>query len=225
MTPPAHINLYGKSDVGITIQMSDWANETVRNGFGFFSLERNLNDFFGESEGSSNVTGQVLEKNLSVDQVIAILSENGDLQKAINEIHNNRADDDPKTLTILAYTFLKYSLGWDAERIMRDSGDLKKGNTAQDKGGIDGWWNSKKRQIKPGTEIPSKGRGKLMAKDVTHSAYLWDCEGNLVVADLDEYPEMKGKVAEKAGLPKTLIDRSDDLAKNEMNRRFRFFWW
>jgi hypothetical protein len=225
MSPPAHIDLYGQSDVGITLEMSDWANETVRNGFGFFSLDRNLNDYFGESEGSSNVTGQVLEKNLSVDQVIAILGENGDLQKAVNEIHNNRAEDDPDTMTILAYTFLKYSLGWDAERILSESGDFKKGNTAQDKGGIDGWWMSEKRQIKPGTEVPSKGRRKLMAKDVTHAAYLWDMDGGLRVADLDEYRAMKGELADEAGLPKTLIDRSDDLSKNEMNRRFRFFWW
>jgi len=225
MTIPGHIDVYGKSDVGATFEMSDCANETVRNGFGFFALERNLPDYFGESEGSANVTGQVLEKNLSVRQVIAILAENGDLQKAVNEIHNKRVEDDPDTMTILAYVFLKYSLGWDAERILRDSGDFKKGNTAQDQGGIDGWWRGNKRQIKPGTEVPSKGLGKLMAKDVTHAAYLWDMDGGLRVADLDEYPAMKGELADEAGLPKTLIDRSDDLAKNDMNRPFRFFWW
>jgi len=225
MSPPAHLDLYGQDDVGITFEMSDWANETVRNGFGFFALDRNLNDYFGESEGSANVTGQVLERDLTVRQVIAILSENGDLQKAANEVANNRAESDPDTVTILAYTFLQYSLGWHAERIMSQSGEFKKGNTAQDQGGIDGWWKGEQRQIKPGTEIPSKGRGKLMAKDVTHAAYLWDMDGGLMVADLDEYPEMKGELADKAGLPKTLIDRSDNLAKNEMDRPFRFFWW
>ena len=86
MSVPAHIDVYGKSDVGITFEMSDWANETVRNGFGFFALDRNLADFFGESEGSANVTGQVLEKDLTVKEVIAILIDNGDLQKAVNEM-------------------------------------------------------------------------------------------------------------------------------------------
>lgn len=225
MTPPAHKDVYGKSGIGITLDMSDWADETVRNGFGFFSLDPDLPDFFGESSGSSNVTGQVLEKGLSVRQVIAILSDNGQLRKAANEVENNRHEDDPATPVILGYMFLKYSLGWDAERIMADSGDFKKGNTAQDEGGIDGWWFGNERQIKPGTEVPSKGRGKLMAKDVTHAAYLWDMDGGLRVADLEEYPEMKAELADEAGLPKTLIDRSDDLAKNEMDRPFRFFWW
>lgn len=225
MTPPSHRDLYGHADVGITLDMSDWADETVRNGFGFFALDRNLPDYFGESEGSANVTGQVLEKDLSVRQVIAILSDNGDLEKAANEVANNRAQDDPPVPVILGYMFLKYSLGWDAERIMSQSGDFKKGNTAQDEGGIDGWWFGEQRQIKPGTEVPSKGRGKLMAKDVPHAAYLWDMDGGLRVADLEEYPEMKGELARENDLPKTLIDRSDDLAKNEMNRPFRFIWW
>lgn len=100
----------------ITVKMSDWANETVRNGFGFFALDRNLPDYFGESEGSSNVTGQVLEKDLSVRNVIAILAENGDLNKASEEIYINRAEDDPTEVFILAYMFLRYSRRWDAEK-------------------------------------------------------------------------------------------------------------
>lgn len=99
-----------------TVEMSDWADKTVRNGFEFFALDRNLPDYFEESEGSDNLTSRVLEKDLSVRQVIGVLAENGDLQKAGNEIHQNRTESDPDTATILAYVFLKYSLRWDAEK-------------------------------------------------------------------------------------------------------------
>lgn len=224
MTPPAHIDGM-LPNAGITLDMSDWADETVRNGFGFFSIKKELDDYFGESRGAANVVGQVLERDLTVKQVIAVLAENGDLQKAVNEIHNNRAASDPRTEVILAYTFVKYSLGWDAERILMESGDFKKGNTAQDQGGIDGWWMGERTQIKPGTEVASKGRGKLKAKDVPHAAYLWDCRGNLRVATMDGYPEMKDELKAETGVPKTLQDQSNDLAGNDMNRRFRYFWW
>ena len=100
----------------ITVEMSDWADDTVQNGFDFFELDRNLPDYFGESGGSDDLASQVLEKHLSVRQVIAILAENGDLQRAVNKVYKNRAEDDPTTEFILAYMFLRYSRRWDAEK-------------------------------------------------------------------------------------------------------------
>ncbi|MFQ3476716.1 restriction endonuclease [Halonotius sp. F2-221B] len=111
-----HIDEYNKDQVVATLDMSDWAKETVRNGFGFFALDRNLPGLFEDSEESTNITEQVLENNLTVRQVIAILGQNGDMQKAVNEIHNNCAKDDPDTLTILGFTFLIYSLKWAAKK-------------------------------------------------------------------------------------------------------------
>jgi len=226
MTPPAHIDMYGKQHVGITLDMSTWANKKVRNGFDYFSLDKNLPDYFGESTGSANVTGQVLEKNLTLEQVVTILLENGDIEKAIEKIHNEKKEGDPANKTILAYAFLKYSLGWDAERIMRDSGDFKKGNTAQDQGGIDGWWYGQERQIKPGTEYPSNKK-TMEDSGKAHTCYLWDMRGGLKVADLDEYQAMKHELADKHNLPYTTIDQSNSLKKNGLpkKRRFRFFWW
>lgn len=75
-----------------------------------------MTDYFEESIGLNNLTSQEPERNLSARQVIVILGENGDLQKAVNEIYKNRAEDDPTTEFIPAYTSLKYLLRWDAEK-------------------------------------------------------------------------------------------------------------
>jgi hypothetical protein len=107
------------SEIEAALELSDWSDEVVRNGFEFFRLDRNLDNYFNDLEGSRNITEQVheTEKDLNIAEIIAILLEDGDLQKAVNKIHKNREKDDPSTLHILGYMFLEYSLRWDVKKL------------------------------------------------------------------------------------------------------------
>lgn len=217
-------------DVGITVEMSDDANEVVRNGFGYFSLQETLEGYFGESSGSSNVTGLVLKRDLSIRQVIAILADSGQMKKALIIAKQMREEDDPQAPFIVAYALWKYALGWDAEKILAANEDYSKGTIAQDKGGIDGWWYKEMYQIKPGTEVTSKGRGTLMNKDIAHAGYLWNCETNeLWIADMEDYNRMTGELADSLGLKaKTHLHDSERLAGDDdrlRGRPFRYVWY
>lgn len=217
-------------DVGINPQMSGDALEFVRNGMGFWSVQEVMKDYFGESQGSSNVTGEVVEHDLSVRQVIVLLSESGDLKKAVKIARERRTDDDPSAEFLVAFAIWRYALGWDAEKILTYSGDFRKGNTAQDEGGIDGWWLGTRRQIKAGTEVTSKGRGTLMNRDVPHAGYIWNSKTNeLVIADMEDYLQMVDEVAESVGLKyKTHLHDSERLASDDdrlRGRPFRYVWY
>jgi len=217
-------------NVGINVQMSDDALEFVRNGLGFMSVQEELDDYFGESRGSANITGEVVEHDLSIRQVVALLAESGDIRTAVNIAQERRHEDDPSAVFLVAYAIWRYSLGWDAEKILTYSGDFKKGNTANDEGGIDGWWFGEKRQIKAATEATSKGVPTLKKRDVPHATYVWNCKRNeMWVATLDDHHKMTDELADDLGLKyKTHLTDSDRLANDDdrlRGRPFRYIWY
>jgi len=224
MSIEGHIDGFSGSE-GIIIDMSDAANQLVYSGFGHFSLKKNLAGYFGESKGSSNVTPIVVKHDLNVRQVMAILVENGGMARAWNEVHEMTLESDPDTQLILGLVFLKYSLGWDAEKILAQNGHFGKGSPGQDKGGIDGWYHGEEVQVRPVTWVGSYGRQKAMKEDRTFLSYTWDCDGGLRVALLPDMLDMLGEIADENDLYKSNLYSSKRMKTAGITRAFRYVWF
>ena len=95
---------------GITTELSDEAKEIVYSGFKHISVQEQIADYFGES---SEV---IVEADLSVSQIMAILIEIGAMERAWKEVHERTLESDPNTQLILGLVFLNYSLGRDTEK-------------------------------------------------------------------------------------------------------------
>jgi hypothetical protein len=96
---------------GITTEISDEAKEIVYSGFKHISVQEQIADYLEESYPSSNI----VESDLSIRQVMAILVESGAMERAWKEVHERTLESDPNTQLILGLVFLKYSLGGDTE--------------------------------------------------------------------------------------------------------------
>jgi hypothetical protein len=137
---PAHWFDIESDEVAINVTLSPDAQAFTWSGLWFMSIQEQLADYFGPSSGSSNITTEVVEHDLTVRQVILLLSEGDDLKKATRRAEEVREETDPSAFFLVALALFNYSLGWDAEKILDASGDFNKGNTAQGEGGIDGYW-------------------------------------------------------------------------------------
>ena len=100
------------SDEGIITELSEEAKEIVYSGFKHVSVQEQIADTLKELDDSSNVA----EDDLSVREVIAILIENGGMERAWNEAHERTLESDPNTQLLLGLVFLKCTLDSDAEK-------------------------------------------------------------------------------------------------------------
>lgn len=226
MSAPEHIKM-PKSDMGVQLNLSTQLNKLIWEGFNEFSIVDEVAGYIGDKppKGSSNVVPEVLEHDLNVFQVMAILLENGQLEAAINEIDRKKADSDPNdNVLILGYVFLKFSLGWIAEKVIFANGG--KGSHSHDEGGIDGYYNGETIQVKPITEVGSKG-AVFGDKEHTHMFYMWGCDGTMRLTTNENAYEMRDQVAEEVNpdanvTPFARAHRSED---NGFERDVRYFWY
>lgn len=219
-----HIDGFSGSE-GVIPDMSDEANELVYSGFKHFSVKEELAGYFGESRGPSNVTSMVVKYDLDVRQVMAVLVENGGMARAWREVREMTLESDPAEEKILALVFLKYSLGWDAEKILDQSDDFKKASVSEDKGGIDGYYKGERVQVRPVTWVGSYGRQKAMNEDRTFVSYTWDCDGGMRVARLGDMLEMLQEVADENDLYKSCLYSSKRMKTSGLTRAFRYLWF
>jgi len=215
------------SDVGLTLELSDNMDDFIRKGMIPFSLQRNLEGYFGESEGSSNVTTLRLEKEMNIRDVLEVFDKTGQLDETINLINELRTEKDPKAETIMAYALGQYAKGWMAEEIVLSELDnISKGSVSNDEGGIDFYLNGDMAQLGSITRVNSKKK-EMEASDIRHLIYQWTSDGELVVGDMDDVMAENKKIAKDAGKSTVLIRRSaGNLKINEKaGRRFRYLWW
>lgn len=213
-------------DIGITLDVSKRVSELIRNYRFPFSLERDLEGYFGESEGSSNVTTQKIRKQWNLTEVLSFLKQTGQLEDALEMIEHVRDPDDPDAVTILVYAIATYAKGWLAEQTLNQTDWFSKGSTSQDEGGIDGYVDGEPAQVGSITRINSRSNSKIEGSDRLELFYHWH-NGELVVASYDDWKKMNGHVAKDAGLSKTLIRKSvgNLSANDEVGRSFRYLWW
>jgi len=195
-------------------------------GFQHFSLKDSLNAYFGdESSGSSNVTPLVLKHDLDVFQVMQCLIASGDMEKALKTIQNEivSSSDDYSPFFVLGHVFLRFSLGWQAERVVY--GDSK-GNVAQDEGGLDGYINGDSSQLKPATAVGSNGKQQYVGKKHTHYMYMWGMDGTLRLCKAKDVYKMRDEVADEMGIEKvSSVLRSHQNSEHGYDRPVRFLWW
>jgi hypothetical protein len=176
-----------KANVKLTPDVSETVLEAFESGFGWLSVNDDLADHFGRSRGSSNVTSIAVDEGLTAYEVIQALQnatydgDVGQIDKGIHllELMSRETDENPEVL--MAYQLFQKALGWYSERILDETDEFNKGNTAQDKGGIDGWFKGEAVQLKTVTRYASKGKSHFEAKEMEHIFYQWTKDGKIVV--------------------------------------------
>jgi len=213
-------------EVGLTLQLSETVCDFIRAGMFPFSLERNLDGFFGESEGSANVTTLRMKRDMNLDEVLSLLETTGQLEESLGLIEQMSSHDDPPSETILAYAIAQYAKGWIAEELIHQHKGMSKGSVSNDEGGIDFYWNGEEIQLGSITRFNSN-RTKIKGSERRHLLYQWTHDGEIVFGDPKDIIEKNKEIAKDAGLSSTLTQRSHGGLKiNEIvGRSFRYLWW
>jgi len=100
----------------------------------------------------------------------------------------------------MAYNLFRKALGWYAERILAATGDFKKANAAQDKGGIDMWHDGNPIQLKTVVRYASKGPSHFREKKHDHMFYQW-ADNKIVVGTTEEANDVNKEAKRLMSLP------------------------
>lgn len=214
-------------DVGLTLKMSEQLDNLIRDGRFPFSIEKQLDGFFGESTGSSNVTTLKIEKQMNIREVLELFKTTGQLDDALEIISAVSSENDPKPEVVLAYGIGQYAKGWFAEQIIADHFDgMSKGSVSNDKGGIDFYFDGDTVQVGSITRYNSR-QSEMKSDNLRHMLYQWTGNGEIIVGDMQEVINASNDMASDAGLSKTLVKRSAGNLKinKEVGRSFRYLWW
>lgn len=214
-------------DVGLTLQMSEQLDNLIRDGRFPFSIEKQLDGFFGESTGSSNVTTLKIEKQMNIREVLELFKTTGQLNDAIEVIDAVSSETDPSPEVVLAYGIGQYAKGWFAEQIIADKFDkMNKGSVSNDKGGIDFYFGGDTVQVGSITRYNSR-QTEMKNDSLRHMLYQWTSNGEIIVGDMQDVIDASNDMASEAGLSKTLVKRSAGNLKinKEVGRSFRYLWW
>ena len=191
-------------------------SDLIRSGVAFpFSVEKALDGYFGQSEGSSNVTTFYVRDRLALPTVVEHFHNTGQIQLAAEKVKpyiNSQTD----ALDVVAYAIATYAKGWFAERLLAETERFSKGSVAQDKGGLDLY--------------DTEAGGWIQLKSVTvdsqltdHVYYQWDCEGRLHYGT--QYIDVAGAAADAAGMPKVATRRCHNNNRDENGNTYRYIWW
>lgn len=189
-----------------------------------FTLKPELDGFFGESTGSSNVTTLFVREGHGLTDVIDTLHETGQLEVAKARLA--AFTDYENTDEVVAFAVSVYAKGWLVERILNETDDFSKGSVSQDKGGIDGYYNGEPVQVKSVTYYASRNTSELEDRDVRVLWYQWDSDGGLHYGF--NANDVNAEAASVKGVSKTLIKRSAGNLKavKESDRdTVRYMWW
>lgn len=175
-------------DGGMAPYVSEELQNTIYHDLGFLQLEE-IAAHFGESTGSSNLTSVAVEAGMNVEDVIVRLAETNQLNRMRDEIRDSlQPSDDLNTMEAMAWTFVQWSLGWDAERALQSTDHFNKGGVAADSGGIDGYGNKDsvfdlgEIQVRSAVWYLNEGEDKLKAQDRQFVAYHYTCDGQIKFA-------------------------------------------
>lgn len=199
-------------------------SEIVRNGTAFpFSIEREINGYFGESEGSSNVTTFFVKDDMKIPEVIEKLEVTGQIEAGIEKISPFVAEN-VSPVDVTAYAIATYAKGWLAEKILASTDRFSKGSVSQDQGGLDlydreaGEW----KQVKCVTK----------ADNSDHLYYQWDCRGGLHFGHSHtEVNKAAGKVSGRvipySGeiTPTQILRSHTQNHTDETGNSYRYIWW
>lgn len=191
-------------------------SEMIRNGVAFpFSIETEIDGYFGESSGSSNVTTFFVRDDMSIPEVIEKLHVTGQIEVAAQKIEAFCQDVEP--INVVAFAIATYAKGWLAEMFLTQHDRFSKGSVSQDKGGLDVYDN----------EIGDWRQVKCVTKDSRVSGWLYyqfDMRGNIHFGDdLNDVNKSAVRVANE--VPLTPAYKTQNPAKYQMDRKFRFLWW
>lgn len=175
----------------------------------WLSIGEEIDGYFGNPTGSTEITHVVLENDLSVGDVVDLLDtvkftdggENSMLETmevGVSLLCKQAKNPDNPSL-VIAYDLLRKSLGWEAERLLDSTGDFKKAAASHDKWGVDLMARSDKWSDYDFSEKAPDLRGfqlKTMQRVTSqslhlddhehpHLSYGWTNDG-LILSDMDE---------------------------------------
>lgn len=214
--PPKSWNL--PHEAGITpafITDGTDTSEIIRNGVAFpFSVENELDGYFGESSGSANVTTLFNKLNMAIDDVIEKFHVTGQIEAGREKVKPYVADG-VNPIDVTGFAIATYAKGWLAERILSEQERFSKGSVSQDQGGLDLY----DRQAGDWVQV------KCVTDDTQNDGYVyyqWDCRGGLHFGE--NRKEVNRQAAKVTGMPLTALYRTHNNHKID-GRRWRYLWW
>lgn len=222
--------------------------EEVLDQIGWLSVGQHVSESFEDDKditGSQEMTNVVVRRDLTVIDVVEMLSETGYsetddtdmLTKVRHTIDMVRVPSDPDTVQIMAYDVLRKSLGWLAEKLLAETDHWYKMPASRDPQGYD---------LGPSGDNPFDTRGKdgfqlktmqrvtsqsLHKKEheIPHISYAWTHEG-IHVADMEEREGTDNQakaIADAAGLRSgTIVKKSEEVGETkDYGRPARVIAW
>lgn len=220
LTPDGH-ERDGKipDSVGISPSLDQDLQKTLFNMGENWNITGQIEQYFGESTGSANITTAVVRHDLTISQVVRMLALAGELEKTARRLNRDYSlPVNPALMT--GYVVWTFSKGWIAEKIMDQAGWFSKGGYAQDEGGIDGYRGSDEIQIGSITRANSQGAHRE-ADNIRNVVYKFH-GGKVHITDLENFKELAGKL-KRSEMSKTKCYRSYSVKAD--NRSFRYLWW
>ncbi|SMO72008.1 restriction endonuclease [Halorubrum cibi] len=105
-----------ESDVVLTIDPSDSVDTLIRDGFDELGLDEPVKQYFDDRQLEST-SEYVIEYDLTVEQVLAILLDSGKAKSALNRLDTESRQSDPSAPVLLGYILLVESVEWSLFRL------------------------------------------------------------------------------------------------------------
>lgn len=223
-TVPGHSSLADNTGrtPGFMTDGSD-ISDVIRSGIAFpFSIEKELEGYFGDSEGSANVTTFFVREDMKVPEVVEKLHITGQIEDSIKKVESY-CENGTSATDVVAYAIATYAKGWLAEQILASQDRFSKGSVSQDQGGLDLY----DKQAEDWVQVKSVTK----ADNESHLYYQWDCRGGLHFGNDHKAVnkaagEESGRVIPYTGeIVPTLTLRTHTSYTDDDGQTYRYIWW